>query len=148
MTEMPLEQYFGLLRSQYQSAQMSVRDFLVASGVLSKQYQHKLRGATGKDLHGPSEGEDAMTDTDFRGAAERTKTSGLKFMSWCSNFSEQQLWRLYLAYCMDQRQVQLDDAHPKGQYFWVFVFKGSVFWICVSVVFASCPIPIILHKST
>ena len=122
MTEMPLETYFGLLRSQYQSAQMSVRDFLVASGVVSKQYQHNLRGATEKDLHGPSEGEDAMTDTDFRGAAERAKTSGLKFMSWCSNFSEQQLWRLYGAYCMDARQVQLDDAHREGQYFLGFCF--------------------------
>ena len=36
-TELPIEQYFGLLRSQFSSSQLSVRDFLYASTVTSQQ---------------------------------------------------------------------------------------------------------------
>ena len=101
MTEAPLEQFFGLLRSQYASCQLTVRDYLAASATTTRQFKQKLSKATGADTHTPpgdSEGQSALSDDAFKEIAERSVKAAARLMKICTGLPVQHLRKIYFAF--------------------------------------------------
>ena len=108
-TELPIEQFFGLVRGQFSSAQVSVRDFLYSSTIVARQYQSHLQKATEADVIRPDPGQKAVTDVEFRQLAEQSLKAAVKLVHHCSGRSEDHLRRMYLA-CGDSVTLYADDA--------------------------------------
>ena len=97
LCERPMETYFGLLRSQMPTSQLSVRDFVKTSALVSSQFQHQIKEAskTGdKPTHVKEPKQSPVTDEQFLACAERALAGATKLMSLCSTFSDAQLRRV------------------------------------------------------
>ena len=106
-SELPLEQWFGYLRGQFPSSQMTIRDFLYAAGRkmqqtscrLSKQPPQRIRSNT----------TEAISDAEFAMCAKRALQAALDLMASCSDTTAETLLRSYVQYCARRQDVSVDE---------------------------------------
>ena len=114
MTELPIEQHFGMLRAQFTSAQMSTRDYIRASARCAEQYVRKLRNSgssNSSDVRFPVEEDKRLTDQEFSEAGRRAFNSALELMAICSDYTKPQLKRAYAAFASNRPVLaELEDS--------------------------------------
>ena len=112
MCERPIEEHFSALRRQFISSQMSVRDFIAASGVVSsrtiqqqKKQNDQKNQTTEKDekdekddKDGKEKHEKRLTDVQFQQAAARAMRGAMDLMELCSGTPKSQLHKAYMAF--------------------------------------------------
>ena len=124
-TELPIEQFFGLVRSQFTSSQVGVRDYLYASSIVSRQFQAKIEKNTGDCLH-PRTCGSAVTDAEFREIADRALLHSARLMAACSGHSESHLRKLYLA-CGHSTLLQDEVSSLLLIHLILFLFQSQKF---------------------
>ena len=103
-TEMQLEEYFGYLRGQMASAQLTVRDYLHCSARKAFHFQQKQQR---KDAaaDAPSHGYDkssrfsAVTNEEFHATAQAALDAALALMSSCTERGKSALLKGYVCFC-------------------------------------------------
>ncbi|CAE7660477.1 unnamed protein product [Symbiodinium sp. CCMP2592] len=106
-TELHLEQFFGYLRSQYSSSQMSMRDYLYASSRQMQQTSMRLK-------HNPPQpvaykAEASVSAEEYAACARRALDAALLLTECCSVHSKPKLLKSYIAYCT---QLMQDNPEP------------------------------------
>ena len=96
LTEMPIEEWFGRIRTQSPNAQHNARSYYRAA------CRDLLRNR-GKSKHDqqnpPSEKMPALTPKEFQVACSRAYASALRLVSQCSDITEESLQHLYESWC-------------------------------------------------
>lgn len=111
MTELPLEQWFGALRGRFATSQMSVRDFVLASAGTSRRFLQKMeRDEKAKTLPDPPDKNMALTEGEFQACADRAFAASVKLMHLCLGYSETQIRRSYVAFCMNVASSGLGEV--------------------------------------
>ena len=101
MCEISIEQFFGRLRVQSPSAQLSTRAYWAASArdMARTARKSKTNLAEPPNLeHSPP-----LTAAEFHGASERALQSALALVAWCSDLSTQSLEDKYKEWCLNPR---------------------------------------------
>ena len=125
MCELSLEQFFGLIRSQHQTCQLSVRDYLAASVKTAMQFSKKqLKGQSYqrppcKSFSRP------LSDEEFQQCADGALTSAVQLVHLISGVSKQQLRRAYVTTC--------SSAPPLLQQQEAEELRGLVTLVCKSL---------------
>ena len=128
MTELPLEQWFGLVRSQYASSQVSVRDFIWSSVKTSTCFAEKLKKATTEHIFAPVQPKEGdpplpLSDSDYRAIAERAFRASIHLMSLVSGHSEAMLRKAFMTFATDPSLA----AEAEDCFGWVLCFALYLF---------------------
>ena len=126
-TELCLEEYFGSLRNQYKSAQMTVRDYIHAS---CRQMKRTLsRCAALQDGKIPLTSDQrsaplpdsrlykAVTEEEYRQCADRALDGALNLMACCCKYSSEELLDRYTVFCSARRFQNLTAADEDEEEF-------------------------------
>ena len=126
-SEMPVEQWFGLIRSQFRSSQVSVRDYLLASVRTCEQFmdaQMKLMKFNEDQAHCPESNTDAastsdprLSDQDLAHCADRAFAAAIDLMSAMSSASKPFLRRSYMAFTSLRIMEEGDEDEVLGPKF-------------------------------
>ena len=117
MTELGVEQWFGRLRLQSASAQLSVRSYYQASAremlrARRKKQREEKNGGEGSCTQERKKLE-AIRGREFHEASSRALQSSLLLVGWCSEISTESLEEKYREWCQDARFTFNDDAEDE-----------------------------------
>ena len=116
-TELNLEQYFGTLRRQFQSCQMTVRDYVNSSAKAMKKTlklctdhqenteanQMSSRQKLKRQPLPDNAAFRSLSETEFEAAADRALDGALSLMSCCCQYSTEELLTKYASFCGAKR---------------------------------------------
>lgn len=122
MCELPLEWHFGMLRGQYTSAQMSVRDFIQADAILGAKTVRKQSKVGQEAVLQLSEFEamglpqKRLSEEQFQAAATRAMKAAFELMERCSTMTKVQIHKAYMAYRAGRQSEESDeDCQREGR---------------------------------
>ncbi|CAK9013633.1 unnamed protein product [Durusdinium trenchii] len=109
MTELPIEEWFGRLRTQMASAQFSVRAFWQAAArQMIKQQRCKPEKEKKVGSIPPPSPE--LSPSDFFEASEKALSSAYRFVAFCAGITPASLEEVYKQHCKDNVQSPDDLA--------------------------------------
>ena len=111
-TELTLEVYFGALRGQFPSSQMSMRDYLQAAARKMRHTSLKLQREPAELL--PVQPESPLSSEQFAACAQRALDAALRLMSIASNQTVQALLKTYVSFAADRMQEVTVDELQAG----------------------------------
>eukprot|EP00438_Fugacium_kawagutii_P027779 Skav220634 [mRNA] locus=scaffold112:439052:442517:- [translate_table: standard] len=111
MCELPIEEFFGMLRGQFTSSQMSTRDYLRASARCSEQTVRKLASKGSDFARAPATTDRKLTEEEFRQCGRKALDAALELMVLCCDYTKAQLKRSYAAFTVNRCFVDEQDLN-------------------------------------
>ena len=100
ITELPIERWFGRLRSQSQNAELSARSYWIASARdMMKTKRSKKAQLSSQE---PLDKLPALTPNEFYSASDRAYRSAMKLAAFCANVTVPSLHDEYVAWCQKE----------------------------------------------
>lgn len=100
VTELPVERFFGRLRSQSPNAELSARSYWIASARDMLKSKRSLKAK--KSCIQPLGTMPKLTPSEFYALSERAYRSALKLASFCADVTLESLHQQYIAWCQAQ----------------------------------------------
>lgn len=111
MSELPVEEFFGRLRSRSSTSQLTARAYWRSAG---KEMMRHLKSAKKSNFSDHSE-VPPVTAEEFYQISKRALSSAIKLVAWCNNITEEKLRSCYLeseGYRITARESDYVEIHP------------------------------------